>query len=160
GHSQIALIGATPRVTGGYSTELAFVEYMGSLQFEVSDLHIGRNEMTYAGGWDSANTFLNAPSPPTAFFATEDRSAYGAIDAVRSLGLRVPEDIAVVGFDDFDTSAWKSYDLTTIKIPYDRIMQKAVDLLLAEIDGQQPPPGHEFVPVELTVRGSVGQLKA
>lgn len=155
GHTQISLIGATPRVTGGYSTELAFVEYMRNLRFVASDLRIGRNEMTYAGGWDSAHAFLSAPNPPTAFFATDDRSAYGAIDAARELGLRVPEDIAVIGFDDFDTSAWKSYDLTTVRIPYDRIMQKAVDLLLAEIDGLQPPPGHELVPVELIDRGSV-----
>lgn len=159
GHSRISLIGATPRVTGGYSTELAFVEYMRSLQFAESDLLIGRNEMTYAGGWDSAHAFLNAPNPPTAFFATDDRSAYGAIDAAHRLGLRVPGDLAVIGFDDFDTSAWMAYDLTTVRIPYDRIMQKAVDLLLAEIDGLQTPPGHEFVPVELIDRGSVEQLK-
>lgn len=159
GHSRISLIGATPRVTGGYSTELAFVDYMRSMQLDASDLQIGRNEMTYVGGWNSTHEFLCGPNPPTAFFATEDRSAYGAIDAVRSLGLRVPDDIGVIGFDDFDTSAWKAYDLTTIRIPYDRIIQKAVDLLIAEIDGQQPPPGHEFVPVELIDRGSVGKLK-
>lgn len=155
GHSKIALIGATPRVTGGYSTELAFVEYMGGQYSDESTLQIGRNEMTYEGGWESALEFLQGPHPPTAFFATEDRSACGAIDAARGLGLRVPDDVAVIGFDDFDTSAWMAYDLTTVRIPYDRIMRRAVDLLLAQIDGHQQRSGHEVVPVELIKRGSV-----
>lgn len=160
GHSEIAIIGATPRVTGGYSTELAFVELMAEYGLKADSLRIGRNEMTYAGGWESAQEFLNEAYPPTAFFATDDRSAYGAIDAARELGLRVPDDIAIVGFDDFDSSGWKAYDLTTVRIPYDRIMQKSVDILIALINGEQPPPGHEFVPVELIERGSVHRVLA
>lgn len=155
GHFRIALIGATPRVTGGYSTELAFVEYMTGLGIAENVLQVCRNEMTYLGGWESAHALLTAEDPPTAFFATDDRSAYGAIDAARELGLRVPEDLAVIGFDDFDTSAWKAYDLTTVRIPYDAIMQKSVDLLIALINGEQPRPGHEFVPVKLISRASV-----
>lgn len=160
GHTDIAMIGATPRVTGGYATELAFVELMTEYGFDADSLRIGRNEMTYAGGWESVHAFLSDANPPTAFFATDDRSAYGAIDAARELGLRAPGDIAVIGFDDFDSSGWKAYDLTTVRIPYDRIMQRSVDILIALINGDQPPPGHEFVPVELIERSSVHTVSA
>ncbi|MGP4689541.1 LacI family DNA-binding transcriptional regulator [Agrobacterium pusense] len=77
----------------------------------------------------TAAEMLSSPGRPDAIFCCNDIMALGTIDAAREIGLRVPEDVAVVGFDDIPMASWSSYRLTTIRQPVERMIQEAVNLI-------------------------------
>lgn len=163
GHRRIALLGATSKYTAGYETRQAFIHAMERRGESVEDLLISTTGMGYDGSLRDAAVMLTAEqNPPTAFFTPDDQSAYGAVDAVRELGLSVPHDVSVVGFDDLPISAWKAYDLTTIKIPYPRLVELTIQRLMSRIetpDEEPPKPVFDVLPVELVRRQSTGPPK-
>jgi len=99
---------------------------------------------------------LDLDSPPTAIFAANDTFAFNAIEALRMRGRRVPEDLAVIGFDDIEMASEIAPPLTTVRIPLLEIGQRAADLLLAAVqaDHDDTPARSEILPVELVLRGS------
>ena len=109
-----------------------------------------------AEGARAAAWLLEREPRPTALLAMSDQFALGALDAARALGLRVPEDVAVVGFDDIPAAARAEPGLTTVRQPHVEKGQRAGRLLIASIQGVRPDPAAEAVvlPTELVVRGS------
>lgn len=97
-----------------------------------------------AGGWDAADgyraadTLLALPERPTAVFAANDLTALGLMRRLHEAGVRVPEDIAVVGYDDTAGSAYFSPPLTTVRQPFEAVGAHAIDTLLRSIAGAQP----------------------
>ena len=76
-----------------------------------------------------------AGPPPDAVVCANDMMALGCVDAARyDLGLRVPEDVSVVGFDGFGPASWASYDLVTIRQPLDTMVEAAAEMLLARVE--------------------------
>ncbi len=108
---------------------------------------------------DMTALLQKGPELPTAFFADNDILAAGAIRAFKEMGLRVPEDISIVGFDDIPLCALLDPPLTTIAVPKERLGMLAVERLYAKIDQAVP----EFVKTEvgtaLVERGSVRVVK-
>ncbi|GAB4515202.1 MAG: LacI family DNA-binding transcriptional regulator [Anaerolineae bacterium] len=99
------------------------------------------------------------PYQPDAIFVASDTMALGALRALREAGLRVPEDVAVVGFDDLPPAVQAEPQLTTIHQPIDQIGQLAVETLLDVIDNPTHPPRRVFLPTELIVRASCGAVQ-
>jgi LacI family transcriptional regulator len=95
-----------------------------------------------ASGRVCARIFLELPERPTAIFAGSDYMAYGAITAATQRGLRVPQDLAVVGFDDNPSSAHMEPALTTVKQPFYELGQRAIELLLSALDASRRGNGH------------------
>lgn len=93
---------------------------------------------------------LRLPEPPTAIFASSDTQAMGVLKAARLRGLRVPEDLAVVGFDDLDIADY--IGLTTVRQHLEESGRVAVDLLLARLDDDLRPPQRITLPLELVRR--------
>jgi DNA-binding LacI/PurR family transcriptional regulator len=91
---------------------------------------------------------------PTAVLAMSDAIAIGAMRAIRDLGMRIPDDISVVGFDDIDFAQYVDPPLTTVRQPMRRKGEEAVRLLLAVVNGEQPPEIHETLATSLIVRAS------
>lgn len=159
GHRRIALIGGdtddpmafTPPLhrRDGYRDALqaAGVEIDPALE------HLGY--FTVEGGREATRYLLAQSERPTAIFAESDEMAYGALREIRDAGLRVPEDIAVVGFDDQPLS--ELMDLTTVRQP---VADQALDVttrllaLIAEADGDPARDPAVILPTELIVRGS------
>ena len=109
------------------------------------------------GGGERATRELLARTPrPTAIFAANDVMAMGALIAVRAAGLRVPADVAVVGFDDIFAAKLVSPPLTTVAQFPERLGRRAAELLLERLDGRAPADGgrSEELPYELIVRES------
>jgi LacI family transcriptional regulator, repressor for deo operon, udp, cdd, tsx, nupC, and nupG len=106
----------------------------------------------WEAGQRAAEQLLGLDDPPTALFATSDEMAIGAMAAARSLGLAVPHDVSIIGFDDHDLA--RATDLTTIRQPAVEIGGWAVNLLLKELATDVVEPDHVDVPFELLVRGS------
>ena len=80
-------------------------------------------------GFVQMQQLLALPDPPTAVFAVSDKSAFGAIEAIKEAGLRIPEDISIVGIDDVAESAYSSPPLTTYHVPKFKLGQVAVDIM-------------------------------
>lgn len=96
----------------------------------------GRFEVT--SGRRCAEALLSLEEPPTAIFSANDDMGYGVLDIAKVRGLRVPEDLSVIGFDDIPPSASTHPALTTIRQPFREMGQCAVELLLSLLDPQYP----------------------
>jgi LacI family transcriptional regulator len=104
----------------------------------------------YAGG----SALLDLTDPPTAIFACNDVMAMGVMDAVRSRGLRVPEDISVLGFDDIPQAALVRPALTTVRQPLEQMGRLATQMLLDRLKNPEKKVDRIELPTELIVRGS------
>ena len=113
-------------------------------------------EGSYAAGQQLAA--MPAALRPSAVFAVSDIMAFGVLDALRLAGLRVPDDMAVVGFDGLAEAARAIYDLTTVEQPYAAMVGRALDLLQARIVDQSLPDETVSLRGRLLIRGSSGIL--
>ena len=113
------------------------------------------SDFTEGGGFAATAELLALPQRPSAIFATNDLLALGALTCLRQAGLRVPDDMALVGFDDIPFARLIDPPLTTIAQFPERLGARAAELLLERIKGEGPPEGrHEVLPFELIVRQS------
>ena len=101
------------------------------------------------------NQLLSLPVPPQAVFAGNDAMAVGAYQAIWQKGLRIPQDIAVIGYDDIDLAAFLTPPLTTIHQPKDELGKLAVDKLLRRMDDADAPSDLLVLTPALINRGSV-----
>jgi LacI family transcriptional regulator len=109
----------------------------------------------FQDGVRAGRALLEAPFRPTAIFAYNDIMAIGALQAARDLGLRVPHDVAIVGFDDIPVSSYVTPPLTTIRLPKYEMGSAAARILLDRLSGELVGPAHhEVLSVELVVRDS------
>jgi LacI family transcriptional regulator, repressor for deo operon, udp, cdd, tsx, nupC, and nupG len=95
----------------------------------------------------------------TAIFCSSDEMAIGALRAIKSRGLRVPEDISVVGFDDIRYARYSDPPLTTIAQPMGDIGREAATLLIEILNDRDVPPRKRIMPTQLVVRGSAAPRK-
>ena len=98
---------------------------------------------------------LELPQPPTAVFAASDNMAVGALRALHDRGLRVPDDVAVIGYDDLPLAAFTSPPLTSVHQPISDMGAHAVRVLIEQIRGQSPATSVRL-PARLVVRDSCG----
>ncbi|HYO87020.1 MAG TPA: LacI family DNA-binding transcriptional regulator [Candidatus Limnocylindrales bacterium] len=106
------------------------------------------------GGFHGAAALLELPERPTAIFAANDLSALGAIDAIRARGLRIPEDISLLGFDDIPHAQIAYPKLTTVRQPLAQMGRVAARLLLDQIQQPERPPRRVTLATELVIRDS------
>jgi LacI family transcriptional regulator len=117
-------------------------------------------ELIYEGsffqpdGYAGASALLDLPNPPTAIFASNDIMALGVMDAVRSRGLRIPDDISIVGFDDIPQSAVVRPALTTVNQPLEKMGRVATQMLLDLLRQPEKESGRIELPTELVIRDS------
>jgi LacI family transcriptional regulator len=155
GHRRIGVVTGEPKL-------MATLDRLHGVRQALSAAGIGLEEelvrqRTYRdpdGGYTAAMELLTAPDPPTAIFAFNDMLAFGVLRAAHELGVSVPAQISVVGFDDLEPASLVSPALTTVRQPLARIGAVAADLLLRWIDGEEPAAMHIELPVELVQRGS------
>jgi len=115
---------------------------------------IAEGDFTEAGGYRAMQQLL--PHRPDAVFAASDMMAVGALRALREAGLRVSEDVAIVGFDDLPQAARTEPPLTTVRQPTYRLGTTTVDALLDLIEYPDSSPRRIVLPTELVVRASCG----
>lgn len=108
-------------------------------------------------GYPFAKQLLARKKPFTALFAYNDISAIGAIRAIQEQGLRVPQDISVMGFDDIPGAAFHTPSLTTVQQPLNRMGEVAAQVLLERIEGNKEYPSEIAIEPELVVRESTAK---
>ena len=107
-------------------------------------------------GWKLGHAMLSQRNAPTAIFACNDLMAIGVMRAATELGLRIPDDLALVGYDDIELASYTSPSLTTIKQPKAEMGLASLTFLLRRIKDKQSSPQYALLPVSLVIRGSCG----
>ena len=158
GHRRIAFIAGSPEDMAG-DTGARFQAYRSALQeFGLPpDEHLvayGRH--ITAGGYDAMRRIMDTGAPFTAILASNDESALGAMEALREAGIRVPQDVAIIGFDDRPESAVQEPALTSVAVPLFEMGYRAVEQLLRQIQGEPPPVEPVKVATHLVPRESCG----
>lgn len=103
----------------------------------------------------AATLRMFASDPPDAVFVANDHMAITVMDTLRfELGLKIPEDVSVIGYDDVTVAAWPTYSLTTVRQPANRMVAETVDILLAKIEGPDIGPRRVEIDGPLIIRGS------
>jgi LacI family transcriptional regulator len=159
GHSRIACItnagplyaAATCRLQG-YQDALA----EAGIPFASELVRFG--DFDPESGYQQMNSLISAQSGISAAFIASDVVALGSMLAIREHGLRIPEDIALVGFDDVLVSKYMEPSLTTIRLPMPDLARKACEMLVKIIQGEQPHKKHLLLNAQLVVRQSCGAL--
>ncbi|PSL52154.1 LacI family transcriptional regulator [Saccharothrix carnea] len=108
----------------------------------------------FDGGRDAAAELLRLPDRPTAIFASNDLQALGAYHAASALGLAIPRDVSIVGFDDLPIAQWSDPPLTTVHQPLAQMGATAAGFVLALADGRTIEHDRLELPTKLVVRGS------
>jgi LacI family transcriptional regulator len=111
-------------------------------------------DFDYASGFEGARRLLALPDRPTAVFAASDEMAMGVYEAARQRGLRVPEDLSVVGFDDLPQACWTSPPLTTVRQPLSEMGMLAVRTVLRLLNGEHLESAKVELATEVVVRDS------
>ena len=103
----------------------------------------------------ATRTMMKGATPPDAIFVGNDHMAFAVLDTLRhELGLRVPEDVAVIGYDDVPLAAWPAYNLTTMRQPVNRMVEATVNTLLSRIDDPSTPARRIEIESPLIARGT------
>lgn len=152
-YERIAMIQGPPR--WGTQRTAGFRSAMQAARRRVpSDLMV-RGDWTRRGGYEAMNKLMSLSRPPDAVFCANDLMAIGALDVAHERGLAVPDDIAIIGFDDVDAATIVTPQLTTVRNPAYEAGRTAGDLLLSRMTGRYRGAGRTVVlPCPLVVRGT------
>lgn len=157
GYQRIALIAPELNTTVGQDRLTGYTNALTERNIPLDNNLIAEADFTFAGGANAMQRLL--PYQPEAVFGGSDLMALGAMQAIQAAGLRVPEDIAVAGFDDFPQASTSQPPLTTIRQPVAQTGSIAVRTLLDRIDNHDTEPHRTILPVELIIRKSCGAMR-
>ena len=159
GHREIAVIRGQPLSVDSSARWEGIQEAAQARGIELSDKLVTQlpgDDPSPQLGYETTKELLSRKVPFTALFAYNDISAVGAIRAIKETGLRVPEDISVVGFDDIREAAFHLPSLTTVRQPLHKIGALAAQTLVDRIEGKDGHQGEILVDPELVIRESTG----
>lgn len=156
GHQRIGLIKGPKSSPLTRDRVAGYEEALRQAQIPLDDALVSHGDFTLKAGYLGASAMLKLNPRPTALFCENDEMAIGALRRIREEGLRVPQDISLAGFDDIPMAAYCDPALTTISQPAEAFGEKAVEMLIALMDGKPVTERHLVLPFELTVRESTG----
>jgi len=154
GHTRIAAITGRDDMMCSFARLDGFRSAMSSAGLPVDDELVAFGDFEVDGGRRHALAMLSQPNPPTAIFAGSDLQALGVFDAARSLGLQVPRDLSVVGYDDIQLAQWTSPALTTIHQPLTLMAEEAARLVIHMSEEKVPDVPRRDLATHLVVRES------
>ncbi|WP_299504126.1 LacI family DNA-binding transcriptional regulator [uncultured Roseobacter sp.] len=153
GHKRIAHIAGWEDASTQIDREAGFMA--GLKEAGVSLFARGIGNFNFETAQNAARRMFGAQERPDAVFVANDHMAFAVMDVLRfELGLRVPEDVSVVGYDDVTLSHWPSYDLTTVRQPANRMVAATVEALLARLSEEDEAPRRITLDGPLIIRGS------
>ncbi|MCB2413439.1 LacI family transcriptional regulator [Demequina sp. TTPB684] len=159
GHRRIAFLGGRQELDSSQLRESGFREAMRLAGVPIVDELVRYSRYDPDIAQDVADAFLALPEPPTAIIAANDVTAMSAMAAARARGLRVPEDVSIVGFDDIPDASLCDPPLTTVRQPLQAMGEAAMTMLLAILDGREHEQ-HIRMDTEFIVRASTAPPRA
>ena len=155
GHRDIAAIMGPAITSTTHDRLVGIYELAGGL---IPPERVLYGTYTHESGHALCRRLLLGNRPPTAIIAGNDVIAIGAIDAARQLGVAVPDDVSIIGFDDIPMASWHSFRLTTVRQDTKAIAIQSARRLIERIEDPNCPISHDKYPVSLTVRSTTGRL--
>lgn len=152
GHRRIGFISGPLNVILGRDRLKGFRQAMEQHNIPIESFLVQEGDFSFESGYNMMMKFLALDQPPTAVFAANDEMAIGAIKAIKSKGLHVPDDISVVGFDDIKFASIYEPALTTISQPMFEIGKKAMELLIKLINKDQLERNQYILEDQLVIR--------
>ena len=156
GHRRIAFITGPPAHGASRRRQDGFRQAMAERDAPVDEALVREGAFTFPSGLEAANDMLTRADRPTAIFASNDVMALGVIATAQRLGLAVPQDLSVAGFDDAPIAAMVWPSLTTVRHPIAEMAAAAADLIIARSarNAGAPGPSHQSMHCELVIRES------
>lgn len=159
GHQRIAHIAGSDEASTGYLRRKAYIDTLRKHDvdhFPDQDALLVKGSFREQGGYSAMCTLLELPEIPTAVFAVNDLAASGAIRAIVEAGLRVPQDISVIGFNDLFHATHMTPTLSTMQVPHRAMGTRAAERLLDMVVDGVTPEHPLLLPVTLMARESTG----
>ena len=154
GHRRIAVLGGRPDTLCARARVHGYHAALEAAGIPPDDRLVRYGDFEFELAYRSTSDLLDLDDPPTGIFATSDTQAFGVVEAARVRGLRVPQDLSVVGFDDLSISRWAAPPLTTVRQPMAAMGQVACQALLRLADGEPLASSRVELATELIVRES------
>jgi LacI family transcriptional regulator len=154
GRQRIALITGPSNSLAAEDRKQGYLKALRERRVPVDESLITRGDFTEISGYEAMQRLL--PYQPDAVFVASDTMALGAMRALREAGRKVPDGIAVVGFDDLPRATTAEPPLTTVRQPIQRAGALAVETLIDILENGAEPPRHIILPTELVIRASCG----
>jgi len=160
GHKRLAYIAGEESASTNRDRENGFINRLRerghSLTFRES-----AEDYSYELGFEAARRLLQRDNPPDAIFCASDLIAMGALDLARcKLGIKIPDELSIIGFDDIPAAAWPSYELTTVKQPVDRMVDTTLSVLMDAIKTPGSEASEVVISPSLILRSSSRQIKS
>ncbi|HEY4570174.1 MAG TPA: substrate-binding domain-containing protein, partial [Kribbella sp.] len=159
GHRRIGYVGGQPTSGCNQARMSGFRSALDAVGAPVPPEYVWLRDFLYDDGVLGGSALLDLPNPPTAIFAGSDEVALGILEAARARGLRVPEDLSLVGFDDTEVARLASPPLTTVRQPLREMGAVALRTALQLAAGEQVASHHVELATTLIVRGSAAPLE-
>lgn len=163
GHRNIACLAGLDFISATHHRLTGYQNALNKAGITFSSQLLINGDFSVVSGVNAARQFARMQDRPTAIFSMSDKMAIGLLQGLKAEGLRVPEDISVVGFDDIEFAKYCDPPLTTIRQPAKELGSSAMKLLCNLIEGKYDPDTvlrPYFLPTELIVRGSACAIKA
>jgi LacI family transcriptional regulator len=158
GHQRIGVIGGSRESSVGFERLGGGKKALAAYGLESPETYFVEGDFLKDSGYRGGKRLLKMPSPPTAIFATNDSMALGAFQAILEEGIRIPEDMALIGFNDIEFASMKRIELTTIGQKKFEMGALAVKTLVEKIEGGtvESPAREIFLKPELIIRNTCG----
>lgn len=160
GHQRIACIEGPKHMPLCQYRSQGYVQALRRNGISVENALTAQGDFSYESGAQAVTELMALPSPPTAIFCHNDIMAIGAMFQAKKMGLRIPQDLSVVGFDDIKASQFTDPPLTTVAQPRFQLGRQAMLLLLEQLQGNPVQSGSLLLDSELVVRESTAAPKA
>lgn len=154
GHRRIGFIGGRPELQSAVQRLQGYKDGLRQASIALDPELIQAGDYSMKTGMICAQKLLNLSDPPTAIFAANDQSAFGVIKAAQEAGLRVPDDLSVVGFDNIPEAAYINPGLTTVDQFIDKMGHVATEMLIDLMQGNSLDSSLYEVPTQLIIRDS------
>ena len=157
GHQNIAILTGNLTIPTLYEVYEGYQHALNASSIRVDpSLVIEVDGFSYEAGYDAVSILIETGNLPSAIFAAGDMLAIGAIKALQDKSLRVPEDVAIVGYNDIDVSNFVTPSLTSVHVPVEKMGEESTKLLLALMRKKKVSREPIVMPIELIARKSCG----
>lgn len=154
GHSRIAFLTGPRNLRSSSDRFGGYQAALNARGLSIDQQWIKPSEFTFDGGYTATRLLLDQQQKPGAIFAGNDTSAYGALFAAQEKGIDIPAELSIVGFGDLAFSKHFWPGLTTVHLPVEEILERAVRLLIQILKGDPPEQLHFILPSRIILRGS------
>lgn len=158
GHSDIAIIEGKRGFKSAIDRKEGFINALIDYKLQINNEYMIAGEYNIESGYKAMKKLLSLSKVPTAVFCSNDDMAVGAIKAAMQAGVKVPEDISIIGFDDSMVCSYVTPALTTVRKPTRELSVMGAEKLLKIVEGEEVKGEKIYIDTELIVRDSVKKL--